>query len=148
MRVVGPRGSGGPGGRRGSGGLGISLNTSGRKGGRGFDPRVAEGCSDTAFPAQSWTMSAGTSSDGDQARRTSAPTMKRGGRGRAASALGDWILCALSLWLAHDEAVFTTLSPAISAALGSGAGVIEPLVLPHALQSSVAPGRRSLRPAV
>lgn len=42
MRVVGARGSSGAGGRRGSGGLGISVNTSGRKGGRGFDPRVAE----------------------------------------------------------------------------------------------------------
>lgn len=36
------------------------------------------------------------------------------------------------LWLGQGDAVFTTLSPAISGALGSGAGVIEPLVLPHA----------------
>ena len=41
-RVVGARGSSGAGGRRGSGSLGISVNTSGRKGGGGFDPRVAE----------------------------------------------------------------------------------------------------------
>jgi hypothetical protein len=42
MRVVGTRGAGGAGGRGGSRSSGISLNTSGRKGGRGFDPRVAE----------------------------------------------------------------------------------------------------------
>jgi len=42
MRVGGARGSSGAGGRRGSGGMGISVNTSVRKGGRGFDPRVAD----------------------------------------------------------------------------------------------------------
>lgn len=42
MRVVGARGSSGAGSRRGSSGLGISVNTSGRKGGGAFDPRVAE----------------------------------------------------------------------------------------------------------
>ena len=41
-RVVGARGSGGGGSRRGSGGLGITASTNGRSGGRPFDPRLAE----------------------------------------------------------------------------------------------------------
>jgi hypothetical protein len=41
-RVIGARGSGGEGGRRGSDGVRISVNTSGRKGGRGLDPSLAE----------------------------------------------------------------------------------------------------------
>jgi hypothetical protein len=41
-RVVGARGSGGGGGRRGSGRLGISVGTTGRSGGRTPDPHLAE----------------------------------------------------------------------------------------------------------
>lgn len=41
MRVVGSRGAGGGGSRRGSGGLAFTAST-GRKGGRGLDPRLAE----------------------------------------------------------------------------------------------------------
>ena len=59
----------------------------------------------------------------DEARRSRAALRQLSGTGFSA---------LYRLWLAHDEAVFTTLSPAISGALGSGAGVIEPLVLPHA----------------
>lgn len=42
MRVVGARGCSGAGGRRGSSGRGVSIQATGRSGGRPFDPRLAE----------------------------------------------------------------------------------------------------------
>ena len=41
-RVISSRGAGGPGGRRGSRGLGLTVSTNGRSGGRAPDPRLAE----------------------------------------------------------------------------------------------------------
>jgi hypothetical protein len=41
-RVISTRGAGGAGGRRGSRGLGVTVSTSGRSGGRAPDPRLAE----------------------------------------------------------------------------------------------------------
>jgi hypothetical protein len=41
-RVISSRGAGGAGGRRGSRGLGLTVSTNGRSGGRAPDPRLAE----------------------------------------------------------------------------------------------------------
>ena len=59
----------------------------------------------------------------DEARRSRAALRQLSGTGFSA---------LYKLWLTQGEAVFTTLSPPISEALGSGAGVIEHLILPHA----------------
>ena len=70
-------------------------------------------------------------------RRSGAPDMGLDDEGRRSRAAlrqlsGAGFSALYTLWLAHGEAVFTTLSAAISGALASDAGVIEPLVLPHA----------------